>query len=96
MWGCVNFRTLDYDRKFPHYYEFRVIATDNGAIPRTAEARVIITTINVNDQAPEFDDNKVATLMGNAKPGTTIIIVRAVDEDGDVVTYSFDGKEGYT
>nr|XP_034298864.1 neural-cadherin-like [Crassostrea gigas] len=29
--------------------------------------------------------------MGNAEPGTTVIIVRAVDEDGDAVTYSFDG-----
>lgn len=57
---------------------------------------MIITTINVNDQAPEFDDNKVATLMGNAEEGTTVIIVRAVDEDGDVVTYSFEGKGGYT
>lgn len=68
-----------------------MIASDNGATPRTAEARVIVTTNNVNDQAPQFDDNKVATLMGNADPGTTVIIVRAVDEDGDAVTYSFDG-----
>ncbi|XP_048742923.2 neural-cadherin-like isoform X4 [Ostrea edulis] len=83
--------TLDYDRKFPHYYEFKVIASDNGVEPRTAEARVIVTTNNTNDQAPEFDDNKVATLMGNAQPGSTVIIVRAVDEDGDKVTYSFDG-----
>lgn len=52
---------------------------------------MIVTTNNVNDQAPQFDDNKVATLMGNAEPGTTVIIVRAVDEDGDAVTYSFDG-----
>ncbi|XP_061183428.1 neural-cadherin-like [Saccostrea echinata] len=83
--------TLDYDRKFPHYYEFKVIASDNGVTPRTAEARVIITTTNTNDQAPEFDDNKVATLMGNAPSGSTVIIVRAVDQDGDGVTYSFEG-----
>lgn len=69
-----------------------MIASDNGVEPRTAEARVIVTTNNTNDQAPEFDDNKVATLMGNAQPGSTVIIVRAVDEDGDKVTYSFDGK----
>lgn len=69
-----------------------MIASDNGATPRTAEARVIVTTNNVNDQAPQFDDNKVATLMGNAEPRTTVIIVRAVDEDGDAVTYSFDGR----
>jgi hypothetical protein len=68
-----------------------VIASDSGAQPRTAEARVIVSTNNTNDQPPEFDDNKVATLMGNAQAGSTVIIVRAVDEDGDRVTYSFDG-----
>lgn len=30
--------------------------------------------------------------MGNAEFGIIVIIVRAVDEDGDVVIYSFDGR----
>lgn len=30
--------------------------------------------------------------MGNAEFGIIVIIVRVVDEDGDVVIYSFDGR----
>lgn len=30
--------------------------------------------------------------MGNVEFGIIVIIVRVVDEDGDVVIYSFDGR----
>ena len=88
-----NFRELDYDKTPGNRYEFDVIATDNGRNPhpKNATARVVVYLTNVNDQAPKFDDNLVTTLIDNTPGGSIVITVRATDEDGDRVTYSFEG-----
>ena len=41
----------------PYSYQLTVTATDNGGVPRNASASVEISLVDVNDNAPEFDED---------------------------------------
>lgn len=87
------FRKLDYDSISPKLYDFNVIATDNGGIPRTGEAVIRIFMINLNDETPLFQDPMTADLFYNSPVGQDVYVVQATDADiGDTVTYQFAGS----
>ena len=74
---------------------FNLIVYDNGIPEMSAEAVVIITIQNVNDESPVFEEQMYsATVEENAGPGTPIVKVTATDlDDGDYghVTYKLEG-----
>ncbi|KAK3606482.1 hypothetical protein CHS0354_041433 [Potamilus streckersoni] len=83
-------RTLDFDRIPQGLYKFTVFADDLVLPPSTSQAEVRIQTTNVNDEAPEFNQTLLQTnLRLDATVGHVVIVIRAIDPDGDNVRYSF-------
>ncbi|KAL3856809.1 hypothetical protein ACJMK2_011526 [Sinanodonta woodiana] len=83
-------RTLDFDRIPQGLYKFTVFADDLVPPARTGQAEVRIQTTNVNDEAPEFNQTLLQTdLRLDATVGHVVIVIRAIDPDGDSVRYSF-------
>ncbi|XP_018645647.1 cadherin-related [Schistosoma mansoni] len=79
----VSTMNLDYELK--QYYEFYLLAIDNGQPQRTGTAYIKINIIDVNDHSPIFDQpifyppNKV--ISEKTLPGTIIINLTATDQD---------------
>ena len=72
-----------------------VVATDMGMPPQSAEAELMITIEDVNDQYPIFvPESLILTVMENSLPSNTTVVgyVEAIDLDSEgnssTVTYS--------
>ncbi|XP_061105707.1 protocadherin alpha-8-like [Conger conger] len=90
----VLHKPLDRERHAAH--EFVVTAFDGGKPQKSGELNVTITVLDVNDNAPVFNEQKyTVSLLENIPPGTRLITVNATDRDeglnGEIV-YSF-GKQ---
>ncbi|XP_054454103.1 protocadherin alpha-2-like [Anoplopoma fimbria] len=73
--------TLDYEET--PAYEVRVQATDQGTTPRSAQAKLLIEIIDVNDNAPEISVTSLMTpVKENAELGTIVALVTVSDKDG--------------
>nr|XP_040028849.1 protocadherin alpha-2-like isoform X8 [Gasterosteus aculeatus aculeatus] len=73
--------TLDYEETAA--YEVRVQATDQGATPRSAHAKLLIEIIDVNDNAPEISVTSLMTpVKEDAELGTIVALVTVIDADG--------------
>ncbi|XP_037317199.2 protocadherin alpha-2-like isoform X19 [Pungitius pungitius] len=72
---------LDYEETAA--YEVRVQATDQGATPRSAHAKLLIEIIDVNDNAPEISVTSLMTpVKEDAELGTIVALVTVIDTDG--------------
>ncbi|XP_042275760.1 protocadherin alpha-2-like isoform X8 [Thunnus maccoyii] len=72
---------LDYE-KTPAY-EVRVQAMDQGPVPRSAHAKLLIEIIDVNDNAPEISVTSLMTpVKEDAELGTIVALVTVSDKDG--------------
>ncbi|XP_025076335.1 protocadherin-like protein [Pomacea canaliculata] len=83
---------LDYDRTPNHYYDFVVVAADQGkptSRTSTTSARVFVR--NTNDEAPMFtnEPGKTFTVAQGLPVNSVIAQIQATDLDGDRVRYSF-------
>ncbi|XP_061105704.1 protocadherin alpha-13-like [Conger conger] len=90
----VLHKPLDRERHAAH--EFVVTAFDGGKPQKSGELNVTITVLDVNDNAPVFNEQKyTVSLLENMPPGTRLITVNATDRDeglnGEIV-YSFGKK----
>ncbi|XP_026212878.1 protocadherin alpha-2-like isoform X5 [Anabas testudineus] len=73
--------TLDYEET--PAYEVRVQAMDQGHSPRSAQAKLIIEIIDVNDNAPEISVTSLMTpVKEDAELGTIVALVTVSDKDG--------------
>ena len=64
-------------------YQFYVVAEDGGNPPLFAKASLSITIVNVNDNAPEFQNSTYEKRISeDTRIGTTILVVSAIDPDG--------------
>ncbi|KAM9849593.1 protocadherin Fat 4-like [Aulostomus maculatus] len=64
-------------------YEVRVQAKDQGPVPRSAHAKLLIEVIDVNDNAPEITVTSLMTpVKEDAELGTIVALVTVSDEDG--------------
>uniref|UniRef100_A0AAQ6I901 Cadherin domain-containing protein n=1 Tax=Anabas testudineus TaxID=64144 RepID=A0AAQ6I901_ANATE len=64
-------------------YEVRVQAMDQGTVPRSAHAKVLIEIIDVNDNAPEISVTSLMTpVREDAELGTIVALVTVSDKDG--------------
>ena len=71
-------------------YEFTVFASDKSEQSRSSSAIVRVSVTNVNDETPEFSNHQMEIYVDeNAPIGSVVIIIQAVDMDGDGVTYYF-------
>ena len=70
-------------------YEFTILAVDSGTPPLTGMAVARISTLNLNDNSPVFTEATYQrTVSEDASPGTSILFITAVDDDGDSLTYT--------
>ncbi|XP_040904750.1 protocadherin alpha-2-like [Toxotes jaculatrix] len=73
--------TLDYE--VTPAYEVRVQATDQGQVPRSAHAKLLIEIIDVNDNAPEISVTSLMTpVKEDAELGTIVAFITVSDKDG--------------
>uniref|UniRef100_A0A4W6BZR5 Cadherin domain-containing protein n=1 Tax=Lates calcarifer TaxID=8187 RepID=A0A4W6BZR5_LATCA len=73
--------TLDYEET--PAYEVRVQAMDQGTVPRTAQAKLLIEIIDVNDNSPEISVTSLMTpVKEDAELGTIVALVTVSDKDG--------------
>ncbi|KAG7212887.1 hypothetical protein KM043_002239 [Ampulex compressa] len=83
---------LDYERKY--LYQLRILAVDRAINEKvnTGTTAILVKVQDVEDQPPEFISmTPVARISENARIGTSVLQVRAVDGDKGInnkVTYS--------
>uniref|UniRef100_A0AAQ6INX0 Cadherin domain-containing protein n=1 Tax=Anabas testudineus TaxID=64144 RepID=A0AAQ6INX0_ANATE len=72
---------LDYEET--PAYEVRVQAMDQGHVPRSTHAKLLIEIIDVNDNAPEISVTSLMTpVREDAELGTIVALVTVSDKDG--------------
>ncbi|KAM4834144.1 protocadherin-23 [Thomomys bottae] len=70
------------DRESRDLYELRLVATDAGAPPLSAEETLLLLVTDLNDQPPVFSQELYrASVSEAAGPGTTVLWVEASDGD---------------
>ncbi|XP_028314655.1 protocadherin alpha-2-like [Gouania willdenowi] len=72
---------LDYEET--PAYDVRVQAMDQGPVPRSARAKLLIEIIDVNDNKPEISVTSLMTpVKEDAEVGTIVALVTVSDKDG--------------
>ncbi|XP_070407904.1 protocadherin alpha-5 isoform X3 [Nothobranchius furzeri] len=71
------------DHEETRAYEIRVQAKDQGPVPRSTHAKLLIEVIDVNDNAPEISVTSLMTpVREDAQLGTIIAFLTVADKDG--------------
>ncbi|XP_019730252.1 protocadherin alpha-8-like [Hippocampus comes] len=66
-------------------YEIDIHASDKGTVPLTADKSVLITIIDVNDNAPEIEVTSFSnSIKEDAKIGTTVALISVSDLDSGI------------
>ncbi|XP_061542634.1 protocadherin alpha-8-like [Phycodurus eques] len=81
------------DREAARRHSLVLTAVDGGKPPKSGDMNILITVLDVNDNAPVFSQDAYSVMLQeNAPVGTTVVQVNATDLDdaqnGDVI-YSF-------
>ncbi|XP_047441826.1 protocadherin alpha-8-like [Mugil cephalus] len=64
-------------------FEIRIQAADKGYPPMTAQCKVLIEVVDLNDNSPEISVTTLSnTVKEDAKTGTAIALVSVLDRDG--------------
>lgn len=97
--GLLTTRTtLDFEQQ--QTFEFIIIATDRGKVPRMGSARVRINIMDINDNPPTFYPQRYnVTITEGTLPGTVISCVVATDKDSTTnaqVTYDIASNNNET
>lgn len=70
------------DRESRDLYDLRLVATDAGSPPLSAEETLLLRVADLNDQPPLFSQEHYrASVSEAAAPGTTVLCVSASDAD---------------
>lgn len=84
--------SLPLDREMKQNYTLNVVATDTGTPPLHASRTINLEVTDINDNAPEFEQQVYhANVMEVSDPGTSVIQVIANDKDegnNSAITYS--------
>lgn len=84
--------SLPLDRELQPNYTLNVVATDTGTPPLHASRTINLRVTDINDNAPEFEQEEYyANVMEVSDPGTSVIQVLATDKDegnNSAITYT--------
>ncbi|XP_072290346.1 protocadherin alpha-5-like [Eucyclogobius newberryi] len=73
--------SLDYEET--PAYEIRIQAMDQGPVPRSSHAKLLIEVIDVNDNAPEITiTSLMSPVKEDAELGTIVALIGVSDRDG--------------
>ena len=95
----------DLDQERQSSYELVIHLSDRGKSPQEATLTISIAVIDVNDNYPIWEESEYAiSILENTSPGTSILKVRATDEDqidlanvtGTIVYYVTNGLVSYS
>ncbi|XP_074530043.1 protocadherin alpha-7-like isoform X28 [Halichoeres trimaculatus] len=76
--GPIDFEAQD-------RYEIDIKASDKGQVPLATEKSVIITIVDLNDNAPEIEVTSFSkAIPEDSKPGTTVALISVQDKDSGV------------
>ncbi|XP_068596844.1 protocadherin gamma-A11-like [Brachionichthys hirsutus] len=76
--GLIDFEVKD-------RYEIDIKASDKGTVPLATEKSVLITIVDVNDNAPEIEVTSFSkAIPEDSKPGTTVALISVNDNDSGV------------
>ncbi|XP_070693481.1 protocadherin alpha-8-like [Pempheris klunzingeri] len=76
--GLIDFEAKD-------RYEIDIKASDKGPVPLATEKSVIITIVDLNDNAPEIEVTSFSSAIPeDSKPGTTVALLSVNDKDSGV------------
>ncbi|XP_034037725.1 protocadherin beta-15-like [Thalassophryne amazonica] len=76
-------RMLDYEDD--DVYELDIEASDKGTPPSSAECRLIIKIMDINDNTPEIEITSLSdTVSEDSKPGTIVSLITVKDKDSGV------------
>ncbi|XP_060904169.1 protocadherin alpha-7-like isoform X20 [Labrus mixtus] len=83
--GLIDFEAND-------RYEIDIKASDKGPVPLETEKSVVITIVDLNDNAPDIEVTSFSkAIPEDAKPGTTVALISVQDRDsgenGKVICY---------
>ncbi|XP_055033344.2 protocadherin gamma-A6 isoform X4 [Misgurnus anguillicaudatus] len=86
------------DREMHPHLSLKLMAVDGGNPQRSGSVNIDVTVLDVNDNAPQFNQTMYrASVMENAPRGTYITTVNATDADAGSngqVTYNFYKQKG--
>jgi protocadherin delta 1 len=75
----------EFDREALNQYSVKILCRDNGTPPLTSETTVVVDVSDINDYAPEFEQNIYnAELIENSFEGAVATKVKAIDYDDGV------------
>ncbi|KAJ1128073.1 hypothetical protein NDU88_006460 [Pleurodeles waltl] len=84
-------QSLDYEENV--FHQLILTARDGGDPARTGTAQILVTVINVNDNAPVFNQSVYnINILENVPTGTVVTTIEATDKDhgeNSILTYSF-------
>ncbi|XP_031698132.1 protocadherin-10-like, partial [Anarrhichthys ocellatus] len=73
--GLIDFEAKD-------KYEINIKASDKGPVPLATEKSVVITIVDLNDNAPEIEVTSFSSAIPeDSKPGTTVALISVTDND---------------
>ncbi|KFO24716.1 Protocadherin-16 [Fukomys damarensis] len=73
-------RPLDREQRAEHV--LTVVAADHGSPPRSSTQLLTVSVVDVNDEAPTFQQQEYSVLLReNSPPGTSLLTLRATDPD---------------
>ncbi|XP_042275784.1 protocadherin alpha-8-like [Thunnus maccoyii] len=76
--GLIDFEAKD-------KYEIDIKASDKGPVPLATEKSVMITIVDLNDNAPEIEVTSFSSAIPeDSKPGTTVALISVNDNDSGV------------
>uniref|UniRef100_A0A3Q3E936 Protocadherin 2 alpha a 15 n=1 Tax=Labrus bergylta TaxID=56723 RepID=A0A3Q3E936_9LABR len=76
--GQIDFEVKD-------RYEIDIKASDKGPVPLETEKSVVITIVDLNDNAPDIEVTSFSkAIPEDAKPGTTVALISVQDRDSGV------------
>ncbi|XP_061581287.1 protocadherin gamma-A11-like isoform X38 [Cololabis saira] len=76
--GLIDFETKD-------RYELDIKASDKGTVPLATEKSVIITIVDLNDNAPAIEITSFSSAIPeDSKPGRTVALISVSDQDSGV------------
>ncbi|CAG5990901.1 unnamed protein product [Menidia menidia] len=80
--GTITIKgTIDFERN--PAFEIRVQATDKGQPPLTAQCKVLVEVVDLNDNAPDITVTSLLnTVKEDSEIGTAIALVSVIDRDG--------------
>lgn len=77
--------SMPLDRELNANYTLNVVATDTGSPPLHAFKTFNLQVTDINDNAPEFEQNEFyANVLEIAEPGTSVFQITAIDRDEGV------------